>query len=100
MPTRERIILIIAAGLALATVAMLLSSLLTIDQRGSVTGWYGIAPNTESVVFDDLSGDSDATAVAWKTAGIWVGAIFLWALISLRIFRGPRPAQEDREEPR
>lgn len=84
MPFRERTVLVIATGLALAVIASTLAALLWHSQVGT-GGWFAYAPDT-SVTFAD-GGVSDATY--WLIGGIWLLAIGLWASFALRIYRAP-----------
>jgi heme/copper-type cytochrome/quinol oxidase subunit 1 len=72
----QRVVVVVALGLALGIVASYLTSL------GTRTGWYAYAP---------LSGQSfqpqGIGEPAWLRLIIWLAVVSLWALISLRILR-------------
>jgi heme/copper-type cytochrome/quinol oxidase subunit 1 len=72
----QRVVVVVALGLALGIVASYLTSL------GTRTGWYAYAP---------LSGQSFQSQgigePAWLRLIIWLAVVGLWALISLRILR-------------
>jgi heme/copper-type cytochrome/quinol oxidase subunit 1 len=72
----QRVVVVVALGLALGIVASYLTSL------GTRTGWYAYAP---------LSGQSfqpqGIGEPAWLRLIIWLAVVGLWALISLRILR-------------
>lgn len=77
----QRVVVVVALGLAMGIVASYLTSL------GTRTGWYAYAP---------LSGQSfqpqGAGAPAWLRLIIWLAATCVWALASLAILRRP-PSQ-------
>lgn len=73
LATAQRVVVVIALGLALGTLAGYLTSL------GTRTGWYAYAP---------LSGQAPGIGEpGWLRAIIWLAAISLWTLTSLRVLR-------------
>jgi heme/copper-type cytochrome/quinol oxidase subunit 1 len=76
----QRIVVIIAFGLALVAAGVYLISL----GDTSATGWYAYAPLTQtaSVLRPGLAG--------WLRLIIWLALIGLWALGSIRLLR-PSP---------
>jgi heme/copper-type cytochrome/quinol oxidase subunit 1 len=77
--TAQRVIGVIALGLALGILASYLTSL------GRTTGWYAYSP---------LSGQSfpplGAGEPGWLRLVIWLAAVALWALASIRVLRPPQ----------
>lgn len=72
----QRIVLAVALGLALAIVASYLASL------GTRLGWYAYAPLTRQ-----LSEPQGLGEPGWLRLIIWLAAIGLWALTSVRLLR-------------
>lgn len=85
MSTRERTVLVVASGLALAVIAQLLSSIVADALRPA--GWFAYAPNT-GAMFTDATGEGDGGA-RWAVAGVWLACIAVWASASIRIYRAP-----------
>jgi heme/copper-type cytochrome/quinol oxidase subunit 1 len=77
--TAQRVIGVIALGLALGILASYLASL------GRISGWYAYAP---------LSGQSfqppGTGEPVWLRLIIWLAAVVLWALASVRLLRPSR----------
>ena len=77
----QRVVVVVTLGLALGIVAGYLTGL------GVRTGWYAYAP---------LSGQLQAPGIGepgWLRLLIWLAAISLWALTSLRVLsHSPGPA--------
>jgi heme/copper-type cytochrome/quinol oxidase subunit 1 len=70
----QRVVVVVTFGLALGTVGNYLTGL-----GGRVTGWYAYAP---------LSGQRQAPGIGepgWLRLLIWLAALSLWALTSLRV---------------
>lgn len=80
MSDRQRIIVVIAAGLGLAILAATVNRLLA-DPGG---GWFAYAPNT-GVAFAP-----GARTNVWREAGVWLGALVLWTGLALWLYRRPR----------
>jgi hypothetical protein len=81
----QRVVVVVALGLALGVLAGYLTSL----GGGSDFGWYAYAP---------LSGQAFAPNTGlsgWLRLVIWLAVIGLWALGSLRVLR-PRPEPEEK----
>ena len=80
----QRVVVVIALGLALGIVASYLTGA---GVAGVRTGWYAYAP---------LSGQLQAPGIGeagWLRLMIWLAAISLWALTSLRVLsQSPGPA--------
>jgi heme/copper-type cytochrome/quinol oxidase subunit 1 len=74
LSTAQRVVVVVALGLALGVVASYLTGL------GTRTGWYAYAPLSGQLF--QPQGES-----AYLRLIIWLGAISLWALTSLRILR-------------
>lgn len=72
----QRVVVIVALGLALAIVASYLTSL------GPRTGWYAYAPLSGQILQPRSIGEP-----GWLRLIIWLGAIGLWAITSLRVLR-------------
>lgn len=79
---RQRTVIVVATGLALAVTAITINRHLA-DTAG---GWFAYAPNT-AVTFEPSS-----TTAIWREAAVWLGAIAAWAGISLWIYRRPPTA--------
>jgi heme/copper-type cytochrome/quinol oxidase subunit 1 len=76
----QRVVVVVTVGLALGVMADYLTGL------GVRTGWYAYAP---------LSGQASAGLgePGWLRLVIWLAAIGLWALTSLRVLsQSPGPA--------
>ena len=77
----QRVVVVVTLALALGIVAGYLTGL------GARTGWYAYAP---------LSGQLQAPSIGepgWLRLLIWLAAISLWALTSLRVLsHSPGPA--------
>jgi hypothetical protein len=76
LSTAGRVVIVIAAGLALAVVADYLTSL------GTKFGWYAYSPLARQVAFSSASGEP-----GWLRAVIWLAAISLWAALSAAVLR-------------
>ena len=74
----QRIVVIIALGLALAIVAGYLTSL------GTSAGWYAYSPLTRSVISQQGMGEP-----GWLRMIIWLAAISLWSAASAMLLRRP-----------
>ena len=74
----QRIVVIIALGLALAIVAGYLTSL------GTRAGWYAYSPLTRPVISQPGMGEP-----GWLRALIWLAAISLWSAASATLLRQP-----------
>jgi hypothetical protein len=75
---RQRILLVVALGLALAVVVHTWDQMISSNDGG---GWFAYAPNT-AAVFADRSSDIFRSGVMW-----FVG-VLVWAGCSLWILRG------------
>ena len=73
--TAQRFVVVVALGLTLGIVASYLTSL----RR---TGWYAYAPLSGQVFQPQGIGEP-----GWVRLIIWLAAISLWALASLRVLR-------------
>ena len=74
--TSQRVVVIIALGLALAVVASYVTSL------GTRAGWYAYAPLTGQAFPPPGSGEP-----GWLRMIIWLAAIGLWAAASATVLR-------------
>jgi heme/copper-type cytochrome/quinol oxidase subunit 1 len=74
--TAQRVVVTVALGLALGIVASYLTSL------GTETGWYAYAPLSRQVLQPQGIGEP-----GWLRLIIWLAAVSLWALTSLRVLR-------------
>jgi len=79
MQQRQRTVVVVATGLALAVMAVTVNRLLA-DPDG---GWFAYAPNT-GVTFPSRDG------IIWRDAAVWLGAIAIWTGIALWLYRRPR----------
>lgn len=76
LSTAQRVVVIIALGLALAIVASYLTSL------GTRAGWYAYAPLTGQAFSPPGPGEP-----GWLRVIIWLAAISLWAAASATVLR-------------
>jgi hypothetical protein len=76
---RQRTVIVVATGLALAVIAVTINRHLS-DTDG---GWFAYAPNT-GVTFAP-----GARIAIWREAAVWLGAIASWSGISLWLYRRP-----------
>jgi heme/copper-type cytochrome/quinol oxidase subunit 1 len=76
LSTAQRVVVVIALGLGLGVVASYLASL------GTRTGWYAYAPLTGQLFQPQGIGEP-----GWLRLIIWLAAISLWTLTSLRMLR-------------
>jgi hypothetical protein len=82
MQQRQRTVVVVATGLALAVMAITINRLLA-DPGG---GWFAYAPNT-GVTFPSQDG------TIWREAAVWLGAIAIWTGIALWLYRRPRTTE-------
>jgi heme/copper-type cytochrome/quinol oxidase subunit 1 len=76
----QRVVVVVTLGVSLAIVANYLTGL------GIRTGWYAYAPLTSQV-------GPNIGEPGWLRLVIWLAAISLWALTSLRVLsQSPGPA--------
>ncbi len=75
----QRVVVVVALGLALGAVASWLTSL------GTRFGWYAYAPLTGQAFQPQGIGEP-----GWLRLIIWLAAISLWAFISVRALRPSR----------
>ncbi|MFV0309513.1 MAG: hypothetical protein ACK5OX_17415 [Desertimonas sp.] len=80
MNAQRRVVLCVAAGLALAVLAAAVSRLLTAPGDG---GWFMYAPGSEAAYTSSRDGD------VLKAGSVWLAAIGVWVLVSWRLFRPP-----------
>ena len=77
--TAQKIVIVVAIGIALAAVGSYLASL------GSPRpGWYAYAPLASGI------GPPGAGLPGWLRLIIWLGLTGIWALASVLLFRPPR----------
>lgn len=74
----QRVVVVVALGLALGLVASYLTGL------GTRTGWYAYAPLAGQLFQPQGIGEP-----GWLRLIIWLAAISLWALTSVRLLREP-----------
>jgi hypothetical protein len=82
MQQRQRTVVVVATGLALAVMAVTINRLLA-DPEG---GWFAYAPNT-GVTFPSRDG------TIWREAAVWLGAIAIWTGVALWLYRRPRTTE-------
>jgi hypothetical protein len=78
LSTAQRVVVVVALGLALGVVASYLAGL------GSGMGWYGYAPLSGQVFQPPGVGEP-----GWLRLIVWLAAIGLWAAASVRVLRQP-----------
>ena len=83
--TAQRVVVVVALGLALGVLASYLTSL------GTRTGWYAYAPLSRQVFQPPGTGEP-----GWLRLITWLAAISLWTLLSL-IALGHSPRQANPE---
>jgi heme/copper-type cytochrome/quinol oxidase subunit 1 len=76
LSTAQRVVVIIALGLALAIVASYLTSL------GTRAGWYAYAPLTGQAFSPPSLGEP-----GWVRMIIWLATISVWAVASATVLR-------------
>ena len=76
LSTAQRVVVVVALGLALGIVISYLTSL------GTRTGWYAYAPLSAQSFQPQGIGEP-----GWLRLIIWLAGISLWALTSLRLLR-------------
>ena len=77
----QRVVVVVALGLALGIVASYLTAV------GVRTGWYAYAPLSWQLQAPGIGGPG------WLRLIIWLAALSLWALTSLRVLsQSPGPA--------
>lgn len=72
----QRVVVVVALGLALGIVASYLTTLRT------STGWYAYAPLSGQTLQPEGAGEP-----GWLRLLIWLAAVSLWTLASLRVLR-------------
>jgi heme/copper-type cytochrome/quinol oxidase subunit 1 len=77
----QRLVIIIALGLALAVVGSFVTSL-----GGGVTGWYAYSPLTSASYVPGHGLPS------WLRLFIWLALIAIWAVASIQLLK-PSPAK-------
>ncbi len=84
----QRIVIVIAVGVALAVAVQTVNGLL-FETRG---GWFGYAPGTNAVfsadAFDGARGDTLARAA------VWLCAVVTWAGLSAWLLRSPKSGSD------
>jgi hypothetical protein len=83
MNDRQRTVVVIGSGLALAVVASTVNRLLA-DPVGA---WFAYAPNTD-VTFSPERLNSDTWI--WREGAVWLAAIAIWSGLALWLFRRRR----------
>ena len=78
----QRLVVVVAVGLAFLAVGSYLSSL---GQHGSAFGWTGYAPLT--------LGAPGAGLPAWLRLVVWLALTAIWAIVSIRVLRPSRQDQ-------
>jgi heme/copper-type cytochrome/quinol oxidase subunit 1 len=76
LSSAQRVVIVVALGLALGSVASYLTGM------GTGTGWYGYAPLSGQLFQPRGIGEP-----GWLRLIIWLAVISLWALLSLRLLR-------------
>jgi heme/copper-type cytochrome/quinol oxidase subunit 1 len=76
LSTAQRVVVVVALGLALGVVASYLASL------GTRGGWYAYAPLSGQLLQPPGLGGP-----GWLRLIIWLAAISLWAFASVRVLR-------------
>jgi len=77
---RQRVVLVIGLGLAIAAVVR------TVDLRLSSYGdggWFAYAPNTGPIY-------SNRDADIWRSGLLWLAGVVVWTAASTWLMRGPK----------
>lgn len=85
MHDRQRMVIVVASGLALAVAAFTINRLLA-DDGGA---WFAYAPNTGATLPPEPSSGltGPSTGEIWREAAVWLGAIAAWAALALWLYR-------------
>jgi hypothetical protein len=75
----QRVVIVIALGLALGAIGAYLAGL----GSGTVSGWYAYSPLTTTLR------PPGTGLAAWLRLIIWLALIGLWALAAIRVLRPP-----------
>lgn len=86
MNRAQRIVLVVASGVALAAVAEAVDRA---SHDSLARGWFTYSPNT-GVVGEPYGSSGDL----WSSAAVWIAAVAVWAGLSLRLLRTPRRDRE------
>lgn len=86
MGTAQRIVVVIALGMALGAAGSYLVNL----GSAARSGWYAYAPLTQSL-YPPRTG-----LAGWLRLIIWLALIGLWAAVSVRLLR-PSPEESSRD---
>ena len=77
---RQRVVLVIGLGLAIAAVMRTIDLRLSSYANG---GWFAYAPNTEPIF-------SNHDADIWRSGILWLAGVLAWTGASMWIWRGPK----------
>ena len=75
---RQRVLLVVALGLAIAVVVHTWDAMITADDPGG--GWFAYAPNTAPIF-------SDQPSHIFRSGVMWFVGVLIWASVSFRILR-------------
>lgn len=78
MNQARRVVTSIAVGLALAVIAVAMTSWIAEPSDG---GWFMYSPNSTEMY------DASSEGADWATPAVWLAAIAMWFAISWRLFR-------------
>src|SRR5215207_9363444 len=79
MQDRQRTVIVVASGLAVAVVAVTVNRLLA----DNGPDWFAYAPDDTASVTYVMRSD---TVSIWRDAAIWLGAIIVWSSLSLWLY--------------
>jgi hypothetical protein len=83
---RQRILLVVAVGLAIAVVVDTWDAMIRSNGDG---GWFAYAPNTAPITSFDNDGD------IFRSGVMWFAGVVVWAAFSFRILRSRRPVEHN-----
>mgnify|MGYP001226538160 CR=1 FL=1 len=85
MNDRQRIVLVIALGLAIALIVYTWDATIWSNRDGD---WFAFAPNTGVLVSPELAaGRPDRSIDIVRSGVMWLGGVVVWAVVSYWILR-------------
>ena len=90
MDRAQRIVLVVASGVAVAAIAEAVDR---VNHNSLARGWFAYSPNI-GVAGEPFGSSGDIQS----SAAVWLVAAALWAGLALWLLRTPRPATERRDE--
>lgn len=78
MNDRQRVVLVVALGLAIAVIVHTWDAIISTHDDG---GWFAYAPNTNPIFSSNDNGE------VVRRGAMWLGGVAAWAAISLVVLR-------------